>query len=52
MIRVDRDVRIGEKNFEAGAPLTHIVQSLDKRISRREALALMLSIDPFKEKLD
>ncbi len=52
MIRVDRDIRVGEEYFEPDAPLAHIVQRLDEGVARREALALQLSIDPFEEEPD
>jgi hypothetical protein len=49
MIRVDRNVRIGEKDFETHTALAHIVQGLDKEARGREALTRELLIDPFEE---
>ena len=52
MVRVDRDIGVGEKYLEADTSFAHIVQSLDKGVARREALSLELLIDPFEEELD
>jgi hypothetical protein len=40
VVRIDGHIRVGKENLEADATLAHIVQRLDKRIGRREALAL------------
>jgi hypothetical protein len=45
-------VALLRSSFEADTPLAHSVQGLDKRVARRESLALELSIDPFEEELD
>jgi hypothetical protein len=52
MIGVDANIRIGEEDIESLASLAHVVQRLNIRITRREALAGEFSIDPVEEMLD
>ena len=49
MVRVDRDIGIGEKKLEPDASFAHVVQRLDKWVRRRKSLALELQIDPLEE---
>jgi Transposase IS66 family len=48
MIRVDRNLRIGEEDFETDTPLAHIVQRLNKRVNStpRRPGSITLDVGP------
>ena len=52
VVRVNRNIGICEEEFESDTSLAHIVERLDKGVSRCEALALKLPINPLEEQLD
>src|ERR1700676_833840 len=48
VVRVNGDIRVGEKDFETDASLAHIVQGLYKRVGRGGAFPRELSTAAWK----
>ena len=51
MVRVHRNIRVLEKDFQPQATLTRIAERLREGVARQQALTLKLSIDPGEERL-